>query len=253
MTRAVSAAASAKTAGSTTSLTSRQKTCTPSSKLSAPARSRCLRAVAGRSPRLLSWRHIPTTSPSWWHTSHRWCRCFRMRKSTERAVAQFRDAYVAKGQGAGMAAFIAMTSWRGEFTEEYFARPAPDPAQFGMTTEDDGSRDDPLLSDRSAAVTSYRPDFDALRASPTRIVIGVGEEFDGHLHWSHVRRYGRTTWSEDDGLPQPPRGFRGWGLRLCRPARSLRPQTARCLDRVRVMACLVKCSDMIIWVLREGD
>ena len=41
---------------------------------------------------------------------------------------QFRDAYVAKGRGAGMAAFIAMTSWRGEFTEDYFARPTPDPS-----------------------------------------------------------------------------------------------------------------------------
>jgi hypothetical protein len=27
-----------------------------------------------------------------------------------------------------MAAFIAMTSWRGEFTDEFFAQPAPDPA-----------------------------------------------------------------------------------------------------------------------------
>jgi hypothetical protein len=78
-----------------------------------------------------------------------------------------------------MAAFIAMTTWQGEFTEEYFAQPAPDPAQFGMPTQDDGSRDDPLLSDRSSAVTSYRPDFDALAAAPTRIVIAVGEESTG--------------------------------------------------------------------------
>jgi hypothetical protein len=75
-----------------------------------------------------------------------------------------------------MAAFIAMTSWRGEFTEDYFAQPAPDPAQLGMPTDDDRSRDDPLLSDRSWAVTSYRPDADALTAALTRIVIAVGEE-----------------------------------------------------------------------------
>ena len=78
-----------------------------------------------------------------------------------------------------MAAFIAMTSWRGEFTDDYFAQPAPDPAQFGMPTEDDGSRDDPLLSDRSWAITSYRPDVDALAAAPTRVVIAVGEESAG--------------------------------------------------------------------------
>jgi hypothetical protein len=81
-----------------------------------------------------------------------------------------------KGSSAGMAAFIAMTSWRGEFTDEYFAQPAADPAQFGMPSEDDGSRDDPLLSDRSWAITDYRPDLGALAAAPTRVVIGVGEE-----------------------------------------------------------------------------
>ena len=97
-------------------------------------------------------------------------------EAAERARAGFRDIYEAKGAGAGMAAFIAMTSWRGEFTDEYFSQPAPDPAQFGMPAEDDGRRDDPLLSDRSWAITGYRPDVDALAAAPTRIVIAVGEE-----------------------------------------------------------------------------
>ena len=78
-------------------------------------------------------------------------------EAAERARAGFRDAYEAKGRGAGMAAFIAMTSWRGEFTDEYFAKPPADPAAFGMPTEDDGSRDDPLLSDRSSLVSGYRP------------------------------------------------------------------------------------------------
>jgi pimeloyl-ACP methyl ester carboxylesterase len=96
--------------------------------------------------------------------------------AAERARSGFRDAYEANGSGAGMAAFIAMTSWRGEFTDEYFAQPAADPVQLGMPTEDDGSRDDPLLSDRSWAISSYRPDVEALAAAPTRVVIAVGEE-----------------------------------------------------------------------------
>jgi pimeloyl-ACP methyl ester carboxylesterase len=99
--------------------------------------------------------------------------------ATERARAGVRDAYEAKGWGAGMAAFVAMTSWRGEFTDDYFAQPAADPALLGMASEDDGSRDDPLLSDRSWAVSSYRPEVDALAAAPTRIVIAVGEESEG--------------------------------------------------------------------------
>ena len=97
-------------------------------------------------------------------------------EAADRAMAGFRDVYQAKGSGAGMAAFIAMTSWQGAFTDDYFAQPTPDPAQFGMPTEDDGSRDDPLLSDRASAITSYHPDIDALAAAPTRIVVAVGEE-----------------------------------------------------------------------------
>jgi len=97
-------------------------------------------------------------------------------EAAERARAAVRDAYEAKVSNAGMAAFIAMTSWRGEFTDDYFTQPEPDPVLFGMPTDDDGSRDDPLLSDRSWAVTGYRVDVDALAAAPTRVVIAVGEE-----------------------------------------------------------------------------
>jgi pimeloyl-ACP methyl ester carboxylesterase len=97
-------------------------------------------------------------------------------EAAERAFLGVQQAYQAGGRGAGMAAFIAMTSWRGRFTDDYFAQPTPDPAQFGMPSEDDGSRDDPLLSDRSRAVSSYRPDVDRLSEAPTRVVIAVGEE-----------------------------------------------------------------------------
>ncbi|MGH7777294.1 MAG: alpha/beta fold hydrolase, partial [Candidatus Dormibacterales bacterium] len=101
--------------------------------------------------------------------------------AAERARSAIRDAYEARGWGAGMAAFIGMTSWHGEFTDEYFSRPAPDPAHLGMPVADDGRRDDPLLSDRSWAITSYRPDFEALAAAPARIVIAVGEESKGTI------------------------------------------------------------------------
>jgi pimeloyl-ACP methyl ester carboxylesterase len=99
--------------------------------------------------------------------------------AAERARAGFHEAYQAKGTGAGMAAFITMTSWQGEFTDAYFAQPAPDPAMFGMPAEDDGSRDDPLLSQSSWAITDYRPDAGLLKAASTRIVVAVGEESAG--------------------------------------------------------------------------
>lgn len=92
------------------------------------------------------------------------------------ASAGVREAYEKRGWGAGMAEFVAMTSWKGEFTDAYFAQPEADPAEFGMPTEDDGSRDDPLLSDRSWSDSSYRPDVDAIAAAPPRVVIAVGEE-----------------------------------------------------------------------------
>jgi pimeloyl-ACP methyl ester carboxylesterase len=120
--------------------------------------------------------------------------------AAERARAAVRDAYEAGGASAGMAAFMVMGSWRGEFTEEYFAQPAPDPVAFGMPNEDDGSRDDPLLSDRSWAISSYRPDVDALVAAPTRVVIAVGEESEGTFT-------GRTSVATADLLGQTPTVF----------------------------------------------
>jgi pimeloyl-ACP methyl ester carboxylesterase len=120
--------------------------------------------------------------------------------AAERARAAVRDAYEAGGSGAGMAAFMAMGSWRGEYTDEYFAQPAPDPAAFGMPAADDGSRDDPLLSDRSWAISSYRPDVDALVAAPTRVVIAVGEESEGTFT-------GRTSVATADLLGQSPTVF----------------------------------------------
>ncbi|AKH83311.1 hydrolase [Streptomyces sp. CNQ-509] len=97
-------------------------------------------------------------------------------EAAERARQGVTDAYNAKGWGTGMAAFMGLGAWQGEFTDAYFAQPAPDPAAFGMPADDDGNRDDPLLSDASWAVSGYRPDPAALAAAPTRVVIAVGEE-----------------------------------------------------------------------------
>lgn len=141
--------------------------------------------------------------------------------AAERARAAVRDVYDAKGSNAGMAAFIAMTSWPGVFTDEYFAHPAPDPAAFGMATQDDGSRDSPLLSDRSWAVSSYRPDVKALAAAPTRIVIAVGEEsrqtFTGRTSVATAELLGQQTpmfpshhggfLGKDTGYPGQPKAF----------------------------------------------
>src|SRR2546421_1384580 len=57
-------------------------------------------------------------------------------QAAERAPAGVRDAYQAKGSSAGMAAFIAMTSWRGGVTDNYFAPPPPGPPPFRAAPQD---------------------------------------------------------------------------------------------------------------------
>lgn len=108
-----------------------------------------------------------------------------------------------------MAAFVEVTSWHGEFTQDFIARPLPDPAQLGMPAWDDGSRDDPLLSARSDPVTGYRPDFEALAAAPTRIVIAVGEESLGTFTARAAEATARRLGQEATVFPSHHGGFVG--------------------------------------------
>ncbi len=80
-----------------------------------------------------------------------------------------------------MAHFIVVVGHRGSFTAEDAGQPAPDPAVFGMPAEDDGSRTDTMLSQSIITTTHYEPDFDALRAAPTRIVLAAGAESEGEM------------------------------------------------------------------------
>ncbi|WP_329261231.1 alpha/beta hydrolase [Actinoallomurus sp. NBC_01490] len=86
------------------------------------------------------------------------------------------ETYLRSGMGPAMAKFIALMSHEGAVPAGFADGPAPDPAAFGLPAEDDGSRDDPLVGQNMLSCTHYRPDFAALRAAPTRIVIGVGGE-----------------------------------------------------------------------------
>lgn len=126
-----------------------------------------------------------------------------------RAIAQIQDTYRDKGWGAAMAMFIAMTMWEGEFTQEYFARPAPDPAQFGLPPQDDGARDDPLLSGQSASVTTFRPDVEMLRAAPTRLVVAVGEESMKQLTGRTSQAIAERLGQEATVFPSHHAGFAG--------------------------------------------
>ena len=102
--------------------------------------------------------------------------------------------YLRSGLGPAMAKFIAFVSHQGPIPADYLERPAPDPAAFGLPTLDDGSRDDPLVGLNMIPIAHYEPDFEALRAAPTRLIIGVGEESSnavaGRAALSVARRLG---------------------------------------------------------------
>ena len=97
------------------------------------------------------------------------------------ACVDIRETYLRSGFGAGMAKFIALVSFVGPIPADYTERPAPDPAMFGLPTEDDGSRTDVLLAQNIVTGNYYKFDIEALRAAPTRVVIAIGEESDGIL------------------------------------------------------------------------
>ncbi len=100
----------------------------------------------------------------------------RDREAALAAAVDIHDTYLRSGHGPAMAKFIVLVSHEGPIPADFADRPAPDPAMFGMSAQDDGSRNDPLVGQNIISCTHYQFDFDALRAASTRIVLGVGDE-----------------------------------------------------------------------------
>jgi len=98
------------------------------------------------------------------------------REAMTAAMQGIHDAYQAKGFGAGMARFIAVIMATGELTEDFVNQPDPDPAMFGLPTEDDGSRDDLMLGVNMLTLPPYEPSFETLKAGSPRVLIAVGED-----------------------------------------------------------------------------
>ena len=97
------------------------------------------------------------------------------------ACQALNETYHRSGGGAGMAHFIAVVSHKGPFTPEVVATPPPDPAMFGMPADDDGVRTDLMLEHNMRWLTTFEPDFDAIKRAPTRLVLAAGEESEGIL------------------------------------------------------------------------
>jgi pimeloyl-ACP methyl ester carboxylesterase len=131
------------------------------------------------------------------------------------AVRAISGTYEERGFGAGMAHFIAVTSHRGEYPDDIGQQPAPDPAQFGMPTEDDGSRTDVMLHQTIIGTTHYEPDFDALRNAKTRIIMAAGTESQGEMANRGAYGVAKELGTEVVVFPSHHGGFLGgeygWG------------------------------------------
>lgn len=92
------------------------------------------------------------------------------REHARAATTDIRRTYEREGLGPAMAKFIALLTHEGAIPAD-FPEQRPDPAAFGLPTEDDGSRDDPLMLNLG---DDHEHDLDGVRAASTRVVIGVG-------------------------------------------------------------------------------
>jgi pimeloyl-ACP methyl ester carboxylesterase len=124
------------------------------------------------------------------------------------ATAKILAIYEGNGFGPAMAKFLALSSVRGPIPSDFADEPGPDPAAFGLPAEDDGSRADPLLANM-VAVTHYELDFAALRATPTRIVIGAGAESEGEMAHRAALEVAKRLGTEAVIFPSHHGGFLG--------------------------------------------
>jgi pimeloyl-ACP methyl ester carboxylesterase len=125
------------------------------------------------------------------------------------AARTVHDAYQQRGFGAGMAQFISIVSHQGPFSSDFASQPAPDPAMFGLPADDDGNRTDPLLFQNIISCTHYAPDFDALRAASTRIVLGAGVESEGQLAYRGAIAAAERLGMDPVRFPSDHGGFLG--------------------------------------------
>ncbi|UMG94112.1 alpha/beta fold hydrolase [Nocardioides sp. TF02-7] len=97
------------------------------------------------------------------------------------ALADVHETYQRRGTGPAMAKFLTLIGRRGPLPADFAALPAPDPADFGLPTRDDGRRDDPMLGQSILTTAQYEPDFAALARASTRIRIAAGVESEGEM------------------------------------------------------------------------
>ncbi|HEY9310654.1 MAG TPA: alpha/beta hydrolase [Microbacterium sp.] len=121
-------------------------------------------------------------------------------------IADMKRTYAAQGDGAAMAKFIPFVMLDGPVPDDYLEQPAPDPALFGMSAVDDGTRTNPLLRNMPAII-EYRVDAEALRGLGDRLVIAVGVESGDTLPARGARAVAAALDVEVTEFPSHHAGF----------------------------------------------
>ncbi|MGN6636981.1 MAG: alpha/beta fold hydrolase [Oryzihumus sp.] len=125
------------------------------------------------------------------------------------AAVAIHQAYQRSGLGPAMAMFITLVGLQGPVPADFGDRPAPDPATFGLPSEDDGSRDDPLVGQNIVSCLRQQHDIGALRAASTRIVLAAGTESEGELAHRGAVAMAERLGSAPVAFPSHHAGFLG--------------------------------------------
>lgn len=123
------------------------------------------------------------------------------------AITQdMKRTYLDAGEGAAMAKFIAFVMFDGELPSDYLEGPTPDPAMFGMSALDDGSRTNPLFRNMPAII-EYGPDVSSLRELGGRLVLAVGVESGDTMAARGSRAIAEAIGSQVAEFPSHHGGF----------------------------------------------
>jgi pimeloyl-ACP methyl ester carboxylesterase len=122
------------------------------------------------------------------------------------ACADIRNTYDMVGSGPAMAKFLALVTQPGPLPADYLDRPAPDPAAFGMSAEDDGDRTSPLMRNIPVC-NAYVPDYAALAALGDRVRVAVGAESGQELAARGAYGLAARLGCEVDVFPSHHAGF----------------------------------------------
>ena len=120
------------------------------------------------------------------------------------ACTDIRNTYDRAGTGPAMAKFIALVMRPEPLPADYLDHPAPDPAAFGMSAEDDGDRTNPLMRNmpglqrlRAGLHRAHRPRDASACGGRRRLRPGDRR--------ARRTRPGPTSGPRRGPLPQPPR------------------------------------------------